>query len=104
MAPRVLHGGTPVLRARLGGMTTREKAHKLLDELPESEVEPIVEIMASRGKGKRSKTARRGAGENRIPPEPEPEMVGVPESWKTLPSGAPAPNWVAGLDEVRRGR
>jgi hypothetical protein len=30
-------------------MTTREKAHKLLDELPESELEPIVEILASRG-------------------------------------------------------
>jgi hypothetical protein len=36
-------------RPKLGGMTTREKAHKLLDELPESEIEPIVEIMASRG-------------------------------------------------------
>jgi hypothetical protein len=29
-------------------MTTREKAHKLLDELPEDELEPIVEIMALR--------------------------------------------------------
>jgi len=36
--------------AKLGGMTTREKAHQLLDELPESEIEPIVEIMASRSK------------------------------------------------------
>jgi len=36
------------VRAKLGPMTTREKAHKLLDELPESEIEPIVEIMASR--------------------------------------------------------
>jgi hypothetical protein len=31
-------------------MTTREKAQKLLDELPEDELEPIVEILASRGK------------------------------------------------------
>ncbi len=30
-------------------MTTREKAHKLLDELPESEIEPVVEFIASRG-------------------------------------------------------
>jgi hypothetical protein len=31
-------------------MTTREKAQKLLDELPEDELGPIVEILASRGK------------------------------------------------------
>jgi hypothetical protein len=36
-------------RARLGGVTTREKAHKLLDELPESEIEPVVEFIVSRG-------------------------------------------------------
>ncbi len=30
-------------------MTTREKAHRLLDELPESEIEPVVEFIASRG-------------------------------------------------------
>jgi hypothetical protein len=29
-------------------MTTREKAHKLLDELPESEVEPVLEFIVSR--------------------------------------------------------
>jgi hypothetical protein len=34
-------------------MTAREKAHKLLDELPESEIEPIVEIIALRSKGER---------------------------------------------------
>jgi hypothetical protein len=32
-------------------MTTREKAQKLLDELPESELEPVVEFIASRGTG-----------------------------------------------------
>jgi hypothetical protein len=36
------------LRAKLDPMTTREKAHKLLDELPEFEIEPVVEFMASR--------------------------------------------------------
>jgi len=39
---------SPVLRARLDGMTTREKVHKLLDELPESQLEPVAEILASR--------------------------------------------------------
>lgn len=29
----------------------------------------------------------------------EPEMAELPESWKTLESGAPAPNWVAAVDE-----
>lgn len=36
--------------------------------------------------------------------EPEPEMASLPEAWRRLPSGAPAPNWVALLDEARRGR
>jgi hypothetical protein len=30
-------------------MTTREKAHRLLDQLPESEVEPVLEFIVSRG-------------------------------------------------------
>ena len=42
-------GPVSVLCAKLGLMTTREKAHQLLDELPESEIEPVVEILASRG-------------------------------------------------------
>jgi hypothetical protein len=29
-------------------MTTREKAHKLLDALPESEIEPVLDFIASR--------------------------------------------------------
>jgi len=37
-----------VLCAKLRPMTTREKAHKLLDELPESEIEPVVEFIVSR--------------------------------------------------------
>jgi hypothetical protein len=40
-------------------MTTRERAQKLLDELPEDELEPIVEILASRGTTNR--TAQRDA-------------------------------------------
>lgn len=30
-------------------MTTREKAHQLLDKLPDSELEPVLEFIASRG-------------------------------------------------------
>jgi hypothetical protein len=40
-------------------MTTREKAHKLLDELPEDALEPIVEIMASRSENSTADAARR---------------------------------------------
>lgn len=29
-------------------------------------------------------------------------MAELPESWKTLDSGATAPNWVAAVDEARR--
>lgn len=32
-------------------MTTREKAHKLLDELPESEIEPVLDFIVSRHSG-----------------------------------------------------
>lgn len=36
--------------------------------------------------------------------EGEPEMVGVPEAWKTFEDGTPTPNWVALRDEARAGR
>ena len=42
-----------VVRATLWAMTTREIAKRLIDELPESEVEPVVEFIASRQEGKR---------------------------------------------------
>lgn len=32
-------------------MTTREQAHKVLDELPESELAPVLEFIASRREG-----------------------------------------------------
>lgn len=32
-------------------MTTREKAHRLLDTLPESEVEPVLDFIVSRRGG-----------------------------------------------------
>jgi hypothetical protein len=33
-----------------------------------------------------------------------PEMAPLPEHLKTFEDGTPVPNWVATLDEVRRGR
>jgi|GEM_PF-1039285 len=68
-------------------MTTREKAHALLDELSDAELDEIVRQLEVRHE--------EGA---------EPEMAELPEAWQHLPSGAPAPNWVAALDEARRGR
>jgi hypothetical protein len=41
-------------------MTTREKAQKLLDELPESELGPVVEVLASRRK--KSSSGKAGLG------------------------------------------
>lgn len=46
------HERTPQA-GRILGVTTREQAHRLLDELPESEVEPVVEFIVSRGEGDR---------------------------------------------------
>ncbi|MDP9134822.1 MAG: hypothetical protein M3N56_08340 [Actinomycetota bacterium] len=34
----------------------------------------------------------------------EPEMVGLPEAWKTFEDGTPVPNWVALLHETRAER
>jgi hypothetical protein len=68
-------------------MTAREKAHALLDELPDSELDAIVRQLEDRHEG-----------------HEEPEMAELPEAWRYLPSGEPAPNWVAMLDETRQGR
>jgi hypothetical protein len=76
-----------ICRVEFVVMTTREKAHALLDELPEAELDEVVKQL-----------------EVRHEERAEPEMAELPESWRHLPSGAPAPNWVAALDEARRGR
>lgn len=74
-------GGTIAL------MTTREKAHALLDELSDAELDEIVKLI-----------------EVRHEESVEPEMAELPESWKTFEDGTPVPNWVAALDEARQGR
>jgi hypothetical protein len=68
-------------------MTTREKAHALLDELSDAELDEIVKQL-----------------EVRHEERTEPEMAELPEAWKTFEDGTPVPNWVAALDEAREGR
>ena len=70
-------------------MTTKERLHKLVDGPSEAEADATLEFVVSRERGESAE---------------EPEMLPLPTSWETLPSGRPAPNWVAGLDEVRSGR
>ena len=67
-------------------MTTREKAHALLDELPDAELDEVVKQLEVRN-------------EERT----EPEMAELPESWRTFEDGTPVPNWVAALHEAREG-
>ena len=68
-------------------MTTREKAHALLDELSDTELDEIVKQLEVRHE------------------EPaEPEMAELPEAWRTFEDGTPVPNWVAALHEAREGR
>jgi hypothetical protein len=74
------------LPVKYSGMTIREKAHALLDELPDAELDEVVELLK----------VRREDSE-------KPEMAELPAAWQHLPSGAPAPNWVAAVDEARRG-
>jgi hypothetical protein len=43
-------------------MTTREQVHKLVDALPESELEPVAEILASRGANGTAATGAKKVG------------------------------------------
>jgi hypothetical protein len=70
-------------------MTTKERLHKLVDELSEAEIDATLEFVASRG------------GQGGL--EGKAEMLPLPTAWRLLPSGRSAPNWVAGLDDVRSG-
>jgi hypothetical protein len=69
-------------------MTTKERLHKLVDELSDAEADATLQFVAARGHGDA------GAA----------EMLPLPADWQTLPSGRAAPNWVAGLDDARSGR
>jgi hypothetical protein len=65
-------------------MTARERVHALLDEFSDTELEEISRLLRDR----REKA--------------EPQMAELPEAWKTLEDGSPAPNWVAVVHESRR--
>lgn len=69
-------------------MTTKERLHKLVDELSDAEADATLQFVAER----RHNDAEEPA-----------EMLPLPAGWQTLPSGRTAPNWVAGLDAVRSG-
>ena len=49
-------------RAKLGRMTTREKAHKLLDELPEDELEPVKRFCGRENKDRFTEVKERDRG------------------------------------------
>jgi len=68
-------------------MTTREKAHALLDELSDAELDDVVRLIEVRHRESE-----------------KPEMAELPNSWRTFEDGTPVPNWVAALDEARQGR
>lgn len=68
-------------------MTTREKAHALLDELSDAELDEVIRQL-----------------EVRHEEQGEPEMAELPDAWKTFEDGTPVPNWVAALHEAREGR
>ena len=67
-------------------MTARERAHALLDELSDSELDAVIRLLK----------VRREESD-------EPEVVDLPGVWQQLPSGAPAA-WIAALDDERRER
>ncbi len=65
-------------------MTARERAHVLIDEFSDAELEEIFRLL---------RTLREKA---------EPQMADLPEAWKTLEDGSPTPNWVAAVHEAPR--
>jgi len=72
-------------------MAKREQIEAALDVLPDSELDPVLEFIVSRG-------------ENSASDEPdEPMVVGLPESWRTFEDGTPQPNWVAAVRRARDG-
>jgi hypothetical protein len=78
-------------------VTTREKAQKLLDETPEDELEPVVEILASRG----TNSAGLEAAGDPVTELDELEIAALPKGWGETLTGEPMPNVVSA---VRRSR
>lgn len=77
-------------------MTAREKAHRLLDELPGSELGPVVEGIASEGgDGFARWLDSRPVDDEEISPE---EIAAIDEAHAELAAGAPT----VSHDEFRR--
>jgi hypothetical protein len=87
-------------------MTTKERLHKLVDGLPEAKeaeaAEALAELQADVGEGNGAEPRR--TVDDWDKQWGEPETAWMPESWKTFEDGTPQPDWLATLDEVRRGR
>jgi hypothetical protein len=71
--------------ATISAMTTREKAHELLDELPDAELDEVVRLLK----------VRRG--------EAEWETVPLPEGWSRMANGEPMPDVAAAVRRSREG-
>jgi hypothetical protein len=69
-------------------MTAKELLLKRVPALTEEEAERALLALD---------TERLSSGEDECGEDEcgEPEMVGLPESWKTFEDGTPVPNWVA---------
>ncbi len=65
-------------------MAKREQIEEALDRLPDSELEPVLEFIVSRG----SSSA---------------EMTSLPEGWDRMANGDPMPNIAAALRRSREG-
>jgi hypothetical protein len=93
-------------------MTAKEKVLKAARDWTEEQAAAALRAAESKSasivvKDKRPADANTGVDEtSQLPAEPEPLVLPIPKSWGwgRLPSGRPAPNWVAGLDAVRSGR
>jgi hypothetical protein len=68
-------------------MTTREKVHRLLDELPDSELEPVLEFIASRGEDNLGRWLDSRASEDEEIPQSE--AAAVDEARDELAGGEP---------------
>jgi hypothetical protein len=71
-------------------MTTKERLHRLVDELSDREAENTLRLLDSRRRGEQ---ADAGAG--------DPEMAVLPHGWGETLTGEPMPNVAAA---VRRSR
>lgn len=68
-------------------VAAREKAHRLLDELPDSELEPVLEFMAARGGDSFARWLdSRLIEDEEISPD---EIVAVDEARAELAAGEP---------------